>query len=145
MTWSLRETVPAFLGSPFAILHHVAGQIKWQSREAKQAYGINHGQIFDYGARPSIREDASNQHGSRHYFLDRDEAMYVLLLQKSLIREISDFLSQHNIELDEFQAQVQIIIDASFKNYNLHVGGDISNSNVSVGENVKSGGDTKTG
>jgi len=142
---SLRGTCPALLASPLVTFGELGRRLEWKSRESRQAYRINHGQIFDYGAKTSVREEASGLRISRHYFLERDEVMYVLLLQKTLIREIGKFLDRHNIEQAEFEAQAKIIIDASFKNYNVHVGEGISNSNISVGEGAKSGGGKEAG
>jgi len=137
--WSLRNTIPAFLFSPFEVMLEIGRGMSWRAREASQGYCIRRGQTFDYGAVPSIREDACGW-GRNHYFLDRDEIMYVLLLQKSLIREIGNFLREHNIDQGEFDKQAQIIIDASYKNYSFHVGGNVSGANISVGDNANSGG-----
>jgi len=141
---SLRHAVPALLWSPLAVTVNAGRSLRWKAHEVSQAYRIRHGQVFDYGATPSIREDACDQWGWRHYFLDRDEIMYVLLLQESLIREIGDFLDRHNIEQTEFNSQAKIIIDASYKNYSMHVGGSISDSNISMGNAARSGGGGKS-
>ena len=66
----------------------------------------------------SIREEACKG-GSRHYFIQRDITMYLLLLQKSLLREVENFLADHNIGTTDFQAQAKVIIDASYKNYSV--------------------------
>jgi hypothetical protein len=141
--WSLRYTAPALLWSPFATTAAMARSLGWKAHEAGQAYRIKRGQLFDYGAMPSIREEACDKRGWRHYFLDRDEVLYILLLQKSLIREIGNFLDRHNIEQSEFKAQADIIINASYKNYSMHVGGSVSNSNISMGNKARAGGDAK--
>jgi hypothetical protein len=136
--WSLRHMVPALLISPVRVILEVGRNMKWQAHEARQRYYIRRGQAFDYGAVASIREDAAGS-DRNHYFLDRDEIMYVLLLQKSLIREIGNFLDKHNIDQGEFNKQAQVIIDASYKNYSFHVGGNVSGANISVGDNANSG------
>lgn len=68
--------------------------------------------------------------------------MYVLLLQKSLLREIGSFLNDHNIATAEFDDQAKIIIDASYKNYSVHTG-DVTNSTFAIGERTKASGGGK--
>jgi len=66
----------------------------------------------------------------RHYFLARDEKMYVLLAQQTLTRAVEIFLENHNVDLEWYKAQVKVIFDNSIKV------GDISNSTgVNVGSN----------
>jgi len=65
--------------------------------------------------------------------------MYVLLLQKSLLREIGNFLNDHNIATAEFDEQAKIIIDASYENYSVHIG-TVSNSTLAVGDKAKASG-----
>lgn len=137
---SLRYTLPALLWSPFAIMATIGRSLKWRLQELRQAYRIKHGQLFDYGATPSIREDASGREGWRHYFLDRDKIMYILLLQKTLIREIGIFLDKHNIEQSEFTTQANVIINASNNNYSMHVGGNVSGSSFSMGNKARASG-----
>jgi len=105
-------------------------------------YAINRGYIFDYGAHKSIREDASGDQ-RQHYFLARDEAMYVLLAQQTLIRTVGDFLEKHGVDLDQFKDQVKVIFDQSIT-YNI---GDITDSSGIVVGNRSSAtvGDTRRG
>jgi hypothetical protein len=144
-TWSLARTLPALIWAPFAFIRAAAWNLKWKLHEAGQGHRIRNGQLFDYGAMPSLREEACDLWSMHHYFLDRDEIMYVLLLQNSLIRGMEKFLDDYNIDRGEFKAQAKVIVDASYKNYNIHVGGKISNSSISVGENAQSGRAKKPG
>jgi hypothetical protein len=141
--WGVRRTIPALILSPFTFANQAVERLAWRADEGVQRYCIRRGQAFDYGARPSIREDASG--GSRqHYFLARDETMYLLLLQKSLLREMENFLDEHNIASDEFRDQAKIIIDASNKNYSFHVGA-VSQSTFAFGENAKASAERRAG
>jgi hypothetical protein len=135
LAWSIWRTVPLLVSAPFALAMQTAERLSWRAREATQAYYIDHGQAFDYGALRSIREDASG--GNRqHYFLARDETMYLLLLQKSLLREVRHFLREHNIASEDFDEQVKVIINASYTNYSSHIG-SVSQSTLAFGENAK--------
>ncbi len=138
-TWSLARTLPALIWAPVTFIRAAAWNLRWKLYEAGQGRRIRNGQLFDYGAMPSLREEACDLWSMHHYFLDRDEIMYVLLLQNSLIRGMEKFLDSHNIDRGEFEAQAKVIVDASYKNYNIHVGGKISKSSISVGENARSG------
>jgi hypothetical protein len=127
----LRALAPALLGSP------IHAYSSWRRpRIAKRyhswhSYAIKRGYVFDYGARRSIREDASGNK-RQHYFLARDETMYVLLAQQTLIRAVEDFLSEHGVDLGQFKDQVKVIFEQSI-NYNI---GDITDSNgIVIGNN----------
>jgi hypothetical protein len=136
--WSIVRTVPYLVASPFYLAKQGIEVLLWNARESGQGHLIRRGQSFDYGARRSIREEAC-QHSNRHYFITRDITMYVLLLQKSLLRVTENFLDDHNIATDEFKEQAKIIIDASNKNYSVHIG-KVSNSTFAVGDKAKAGG-----
>ena len=61
------------------------------------------------------------------------------MLQKSLLREVENFLADHDIGTSDFEAQAQVIIDASNKNYSVHIG-NVSDSTVAVGDKAKASG-----
>lgn len=140
-TWTIVRTVPYLLVSPFSLAKQAFETLLWNARESAQGYFIQHGQAFDYGALRSIREEACRW-GNRHYFIRRDITMYVLLLQKSLLREMENFLDAHNIATAEFKEQAKIIIDASNKNYSLHIG-HVSDSTFAVGDKSEASGGGK--
>jgi hypothetical protein len=150
-TWSVARTLPYLLLAPFSLGKQAFETLLWNVRESAQGYVIQHGQAFDYGALRSIREEAcqwgnrwGNRWANRHYFIKRDITMYVLLLQKSLLREMENFLDAHNIATAEFKEQAKIIIDASNKNYSLHIG-HVSDSVFAVGDKSQaSGGGRRT-
>jgi hypothetical protein len=135
LSWSIVRTVPYLLASPFSLAKQRVETLLWNARESAQGYVIHRGQSFDYGAMRSIREDACLG-SNRHYFIKRDITMYVLLLQKSLLREMENFLNDHNIATAEFKEQAKIIIDASNNNYSVHIG-NVSDSTFSVGDKAK--------
>ena len=127
----LREVVPALLRSPVSALR--LRRIPWAADRAqrRQENEIENGFIFDYGAQRSIREDASGSQ-REHYFLARDETMYVLLAQQTLIQTVEKFLEDHGVDLSAFKDQVKVIFDNSIK-YNI---GDIKDSSgVAIGPN----------
>lgn len=137
-SFSAVRTVPYLVKSPFSLARQQARARAWSARESVQGYLIHRGQSFDYGAMRSIREEACKG-GSRHYFIQRDITMYLLLLQKSLLREVEKFLADHNIGTADFEAQAKVIIDASYKNYSVHIG-NVSDSTVAVGDKAKASG-----
>ncbi len=139
--WSIVRAVPYLLASPYSLAKQGIEVFSWNARESAQGYLIRRGQSFDYGALRSIRE-AACWRSNRHYFIKRDITMYVLLLQKTLLREIENFLNDHNIATTEFKEQAKIIIDASNQNYSLHIG-NVSNSTFAVGDKAKASGEGK--
>jgi hypothetical protein len=136
--WSGLRAIPCLLGSPYLLVKGVNQMFRWNLHEAAQGHLIRRGQTFDYGALRSIREQACWR-GNRHYFINRDITMYVLLLQKSLLREVENFLNDHNIATVEFKEQAKVIIDASNKNYSVHIS-NVSDSTFAVGEKAKAKG-----
>ncbi len=136
--WGLAMTVPYLIASPVSLVRQRRAERHWYAREWAQGRMIERGRAFDYGAISSIREEAS-QYGTRHYFIKRDITMYVLLLQKSLLREMESFLIQHNIAIGDFKDQAQIIIKQTNENYSVNIG-NVSDSNFSVGGNASSTG-----
>ena len=126
---ALLKTPRALLKSPYEAIRARRQPRVARRRQAQQRSLIERGYVFDYGARRSIREDACGRQ-RHHYFLARDETMYILLAQQTLIRAVESFLDEHGIDLGQFNDQVKIIFDKS-----INVG-DISDSaGVVIGDN----------
>jgi hypothetical protein len=127
-------TMPgALLKSPYrAVKTSVATRVA-RNRQLRQSGQIKKGFVFDYGARQSIREAArARGRQGEHYFLARDQAMYVLLAEKTLTRTVGDFLKEHGVSLAEFESQIKVIFDNSIKV------GNIDGSGVVVGHQSSS-------
>lgn len=125
----LRATVPALLKSPFQAIRYYRRERISERRQQRQSRAIKRGYIFDYGAQQSIREDAYGRQ-RHHYFLARDEIMYVLLAQQTLIRTVGSFLSDHGVDLGQFNDQVKIILDNS-----INIGDIKDSSGIVIGDN----------
>jgi len=126
----LREVLPALLVSPGHVLASRWRRQMTRHRQSWNAHAIDRGYVFDYGARQSIRELASGSQ-RQHYFLARDEQMYVLLAQQTLIQAVGTFLVEHGIDMGQFDEQVKVIFNQSV--YNV---GDIKGSaGVVIGDN----------
>jgi len=126
---SLRDTAPALFQSPVKVYRAWRLPRNAQRYKNRQSRAIRNGYIFDYGALKSIREQACGIQ-RRHYFLARDEHMYVLLAQQTLTRAVGVFLQEHNVDLDQYTDQVKVIFDNSIK-----VGNISNSSGVNVGNN----------
>jgi hypothetical protein len=133
MQASLRTAIPELLRSPYAAVRAWRRPNIAQHRTLRQFRMIERGYVYDYGARRSIREEAC---GTRrlHYFLARDETMYMLLAEHTLTRAVETFLRDHNVDLDQFEAQVKVIFDNSIKvgNINNSTGVTVGNSSSST-------------
>jgi hypothetical protein len=127
LRFGIRETFSALFLSPYNVYRTWQQPHKALRQKNRQSRAIENGYVFDYGANKSIREHACGKQ-RRHYFLARDEKMYVLLAQQTLTRAVEIFLEDHNVDLEWYKAQVKVIFDNSIKV------GDISNSTgVNVG------------
>lgn len=121
---------PALLRSPRWALKTSRRIRVARHHQERQSDQIRKGYVFDYGARQSIRERASAKAWQRqNYFLVRDQAMYVLLAEKTLTRTVRAFLVEHGVSLSEFEDQIKIIFDNSISV------GKIEGSGVVVGHN----------
>jgi hypothetical protein len=139
LIFGLRKTVPALLKSPYEVLKDWRRPRITRRDRYRQAHAIASGYVFDYGAQRSIREDACGTQ-RRHYFLARDETMYMLLAEQTLTRAIENFLKGHNVDLGQFKDQVKVIFDNSI------TVGDISGSRgVTIGDNSSSSANGSSG
>jgi len=129
MRISVRQTVPAMFWSPCNVYRTWRKPYKAQRHKNRQSRAIRNGYIFDYGAKKSIREHACGTR-RRHYFLARDEKMYVLLAQQTLTRAVELFLEDRNVDLEWYKDQVKVIFDSSIK-----VGDISSSTGVNIGNN----------
>jgi hypothetical protein len=78
------------------------------TRRNQQRRLITDGRSFDYGARTSIREEATGSAFNR-YFLELDADMYVKVVQERLLQRILGFLKDHDIDTSGFiQQQINI-------------------------------------
>jgi hypothetical protein len=130
LTASLRATTPALLCSPVTALRSMLQPYAARNRRRRINYAIQHGYVFDYGALRSIREGASSRR-NRHFFLARDENMYMLLAQQTLLQAVREFLSDHGVDLEKFDKQAQVIFDNS-----INIGNISGSSGIAVGVNT---------
>ncbi|MDQ2812393.1 MAG: hypothetical protein M3Z75_11105 [Actinomycetota bacterium] len=132
LIWGAVRFVPALFKAPFLVVRDLHRMITVKRRSAFQKNAIEKGQEYDYGASESIRESACGT-SRQHYFLARDEIMYVLMSQQILVREVRAFLRKQDVSLGEFDIQVKAIKEETFKFYNIHLG-NVSNSAVVIGD-----------
>jgi hypothetical protein len=123
----LRETLPALIRSPHEVLRIWRRPKVELRKRSRQTRAIARGYVFDYGARRSIREEACGT-GRQHYFLARDETMYMLLAEQTLTRAIATFLKDHHVSLGQLEAQVKLIFDNS-----INIGSIENSTGVTVG------------
>lgn len=141
LAFGLHELIPALFKSPARAVRSWRRPRVMKRHQERLSYAIKRGYVFDYGADRSIREDASGSQ-RQHYFLARDETMYVLLAQQTLIRTVGDFLSEHGIDLGQFDDQVKVIFEQTI-NYNIGTIKDSTgivigdNSSATVGDSSK--------
>ena len=133
--WGSRRFMPALVRAPFLIASDYRRYRAERRRRTSQERAIEHGHDFNYGASRSIREMACGL-SRDHHFLARDEIMYVLLSQETLVRGIRSFLRKHDVDLGEFDSQVQAITKATFQFFDVNIS-NVSGSAVAVGDKSK--------
>ena len=130
----LLYAIPAFLKSPLALAWYGWQWAKKQARRGVQSWKIGRGQVFDYGAARSIREDASG-FSSQDPFIEHDQDMAIMLAQGTLLQAIENFLGEHHIDAGEFEGQVQVITYSTQKSFNLESFnvGNVSGTGIVIG------------
>jgi hypothetical protein len=124
--------VPALVSSPVYVVRNMLRPVRDRARKQRQEYRIKHGQVFNYGAPPSIRQYAWGL-TERHYFLARDHWTYVYLAEHTLLKTIEAFLVNHKIDLEMFTSQQNTFIKL-VSNTNVD---EINAENVAVGSKNK--------
>jgi hypothetical protein len=134
----LRKTPVALFGAPLRLFRSCRRQLTATRGIARQEYAIEKGRVFDYGAGRSIREHACGWE-RQHYFLERDEIMFVRLAQEKLMRAVSKFLGDKNVDLGQLESQIKIINENAISFYDVRLS-DISNSNIAIGKQAQAKG-----
>lgn len=130
LLYGLRKTLPALILSPLEARRAWRAPEVARRKRARQAYAIENGYAFDYGAQRSIREGACGWQ-RRHHFLARDETMYMLLAQRTLTTAVVDFLTERNIDIGQFKEQLKLIDNS----VNI---GNVSGTGITIGDNSSS-------
>jgi hypothetical protein len=126
--------IPAFLKSPLALAWYGWQWGKKKARRGLKSWKIGRGQVFDYGAARSIREDASG-FSSQDPFIEHDQNMAIWLAQETLLQAVASFLVEHHIDIGEFEGQVQVINYSTQKSFNLQSFnvGNVSGTGIVIG------------
>jgi hypothetical protein len=119
---------PALFSSPVQLARYLTMPLADRRRIKKQSYAIRNGLVFDYGSERSIREDALGSE-RLHYFLAQDELTFILLAEHTMFRALSNFLRDHRVDMEQFEAQEKVFINNVSK-YNIN---EVKAKNVSVG------------
>ena len=132
--WGLLYAIPAFLKSPFALAWYGWQWSKKKVRRGLQSWKIGRGQVFDYGAARSIRENASG-FSSQDPFIEHDQNMAIMLAQETLLQAVENFLEKYHIDIGEFEGQVQVINYSTQKSFNLKSFnvGNVSGTGIVIG------------
>jgi hypothetical protein len=131
-----RRTPKALVLAPVAVSRSYQKERLANRYIARQRRRINRGQIFDYGATRSVREYAAGWQ-RQHYFLERDEVMFILVAQEKLTRVVRDFLKSKNVDLEQLMPQIKVINDNANNFYNVRIG-EVTNSSFAMGKLAKS-------
>jgi len=126
----LLYAIPAFLKSPFMLAGYCWQWGRKKARRAIQSWKIGRGQVFDYGATRSIREDASG-FSSQDYFIEHDQNMAIMIAQETLLQAVGNFLERHDIDLSEFDGQMRVITYSTHKKFNV---GSVSGTGIVIGD-----------
>lgn len=119
--------IPRLLFTAYSLLTR-----HWQNRNELRA--IRDDRVFNYGPRISPREAASDQQCHR-YFQELDSEMYEGLVQRRVLDTLTDFLTEHNVDVGDLKEQRTTIL-----NHGIYVTGQgsLSAKNVAAGASALS-------
>ncbi len=138
LAWQCARITPiALSGAPARLVKASRRRRKALRDNREQRFRIANGQLFNFGAERSIRELACGADW-QHYFIERDEKMFVRLAQEKLLRAVTRFLDEKNVDLSQLDPQMKIIQENAYTIYTQV--GDIINSNVATGKQAQASG-----
>lgn len=134
-------TVPLLLASPIRVLRAADAMTQASRTERRQRRIISNGWHFDYGAAASIREIAAGEQ-TRRYFLQADSDLFETVVQEMLVRGIVEFLSDHDIDIEQAAKFQQTINNGNVfhgnvdlgKSKNASISGSTTNNSKSTGK-----------
>lgn len=103
-----RLAVRLLLASPWRVGGAVVDMLAAMRRRRRDRRTIAEGWAFDYGARTSIRELAAGI-DFRRYFQEMDGVMFHKVVQEALLRAIVEFLTAHDIDIEQVKAMQMVL------------------------------------
>lgn len=137
MATGLLSFGPALVSAPVNLARYATVPVKEMAHRAKQSYRIRRGQVFNYGSPRSIREGPIS-YRRPHDFVAEDVLTFVVLGHHTLLRALGIFLNAHNVDMQRFDSQEQVIYSKVNK-YNVD---NLRAQNVTFG-NKSHAGDNK--
>jgi hypothetical protein len=116
--------------SPVHMMREIKSIMVSKVGQRKIAKEIRDNQMFDYGAGRSIREMAATDN-FRYFFQRSDYEMYRKQIERRLLESIIEFLDGKGIDISEFKARQDTIINNGI----LVTNGSFQADNVAVGKN----------
>ncbi len=131
---SARRTIPMLFAAPGRLINIVFQTILRQRQHDEELRQINEVQTFDYGARSSIRQDATSAY-YQQYFQKMDIAQYQRVIEKQLFETLIAFLESKGIDTSDLKDQRQAILN----NGMIVTGGEVNAGNIAVGNQAQAG------
>jgi hypothetical protein len=129
---SLVKTLPALFGGFFRTVSVPLAALGRPRKLRREAREITEDRTFNYGAGPSLREQAAD--GAYHrYFQQLDREMYGKLAERRVIDALTRFLEDHGVDTSELVERTTTIL-----NHGIYVAGDgrIDAKSIAVGSNA---------
>jgi hypothetical protein len=125
---SVLRTPLVWIASPFHAVAALAWPIRRWSLERTTRRMIAENPSFDFGARGSIRDQASS-HAYHRYFQKLDKEMLVKVIERHLLDCIIEFLDAKNIDTTDLRQQQTTILNSGL----IVSGGAMHAENIAVG------------
>ncbi|MET8700288.1 zinc finger Ran-binding domain-containing protein [Kitasatospora sp. NPDC004723] len=104
---SARAAPFRLVAAPFRLAFMVWGQLTEKHKYRKQRRQIALG-AFDYGAKLSLRETASDSRFHR-YFQQIDSQMYLKIVERRVLDTLTDFLADHQVDISDLRERQNVI------------------------------------
>jgi hypothetical protein len=118
--------------APLATLGRFRAMVTQRGERSRLHDLVKADQLFDYGAKASLREIAAGAEW-RVYFQKLDKEMHHKILQQQLLDTLVDFLDEHGIDTSEIKERTTHILN----NGVIVSGGSINAQGLAVGEGAQ--------
>jgi hypothetical protein len=108
------------------------GSDSYDHETRAQRKAMERNPTYDYGAATTLRASLS-QNLFQHHFQKSDADLYIKLIERKVLDELTDFLDAHGIDTSDLRERTMTILNSGI----LVQGGDVRADSLAVGSNAQ--------
>jgi len=114
--------------APVRVVRDLTFRWRWERRRAVERAIARQDLGYNYGARFSVREEATDAN-YHNYFQKTDAAKHLKLIERHVLAALLDFLDEHGVDTTEFRNRQMTILNQGI----IQTGGTSNVGNQAVG------------